>query len=222
MKFDPSFFDPKTPTRKGFVRIGGPNDGGYVLVDDLDGISHVFSIGVGSDVSFDWDMAERGANVHLFDGTIYCPPQNHANFHFIPSNWDEDSIRVSSFGVHGNDTILKFDTEGAEWDCLPKIDPDDLLPFRQIVCELHDVDKKYNPEALARLTVHHELVHVHGCNFAGVFRYLGRPWPQVIECTFLRKDRDSFIDALPILPRAQDSPCNPYADEIPIPIFRKY
>lgn len=218
-KFDLNWFKPVTPVGVGFIRIGGPHDGGYVLADDIDGIDRVISIGVGSDVSFDLDMAERGADVVLIDGTVARPPVNHERFQFVHAMWDEKKTGIKWFTKPGsNDQILKFDTEGAEWECLPLIHPDDLLPFRQIACEFHWLDKKFDPAAMGRLFVHHELVHVHACNFIDTFDHDGKEWPQVIECTFLRKDRASFIDELPSLPRPQDSPCNRYASEIPVPI----
>lgn len=219
-KFDPNWFKPKTPRTKGFVRIGGPHDGGYVLVDDLDGITNVISIGVGSDVSFDMDFAIRGVPVELVDGTVSGPPQNHPKFAFYRVMWDERDLRISAMGYRGsNDQILKFDTEGAEWGCLPRIDPIEFVKFRLIVCEFHDIDQNFDLATLNRLKTFHELVHVHACNFVGTFEHDGKVWPKTIECTFLRRDRDEFDDSIPVLPRHQDAPCNRNAPEIPIPLI---
>jgi hypothetical protein len=217
-KFDPNWFKPKTPATKNFVRIGGPHDGGYVLVDDLDGIDHVLSIGVGSDVSFDRDMTERGAVTTMFDGTVWILPERIEGASFIRENWDEDRVKISDFSNIETQHILKFDCEGAEWSCLPKVDPMTLVRFRQIVCEFHDIDQNFNAETLNRLKVFHELVHVHACNFVPTFEHEGKVWPKTIECTFLRRDRDTFTDEIPILPRPQDSPCDRNSPDIPIPI----
>lgn len=218
-KFDPNWFRPVTPAGKEFVRVGGPHDGGYVLVDDLDGIDHVISIGVGSDVSFDLDMASRGADVVLIDGTVPWPPVAHERFRFVRSMWDENKTTIKAFTkADSADQILKIDTEGAEWACLARIDPDDLRPFRQIACEVHWLDEQFDPDAFARFFVHHTLVHVHACNFIDAFEHDGKRWPKVIECTFLRDDQAEFTNKIPALPRPQDSPCNQFAPELFLPI----
>lgn len=219
MKFEPNWFNPRTPAGKDFIRIGGPHDGGYVLVDDLDGIDHVISIGVGSDVSFDLDMANRGFDVVLIDGTVSRPPVTHERFRFVRSMWDENETTIKSVTKPGScDQILKIDTEGAEWPCLAKIDPANLQFFRQIACEVHWLDRQFDPVALMALTHYHTLVHVHACNYADTFEHDGKRWPKVIECTFLRDDRAEFINQIPALPRPQDSPCNPHAPELFLPI----
>lgn len=221
MKFDPKYFTLKTPATKGFVRIGGPHDGGYVLVDDLDDMENVVSVGVGSDVAFELELAEtRLAVVSLIDGTVPNPPVDHDHFDFIHRNWDEDRVKVreiySDSGIYSLDSyaILKFDCDGAEWDCLPKLNPMDLVRFTQIVCELHDLDTRFDPDAFAKLTTFHELVHVHPNNFGGTFDHDGKTWPKVVECTFLRRDRDKFKPHTKPLPLDIDSPNCPSAPDI--------
>ena len=47
---------------KNFVRVGRPNDGGYILVDNFNVSSgrHIaYSFGINDDVSWDLDMAQR-------------------------------------------------------------------------------------------------------------------------------------------------------------------
>ena len=73
------------------TRIGDNTDGGYVLPAialDCDG---VLSIGVGMNVSFDLQLAERGAQVLQFDHTVERSPTAHANFHFHELGWGSSS-----------------------------------------------------------------------------------------------------------------------------------
>ena len=42
------------------IRIGGPNDGGYVMIDHFSDVAAAYSLGVGPDVSWDVDIAEIG------------------------------------------------------------------------------------------------------------------------------------------------------------------
>jgi hypothetical protein len=46
-----ALISPATVLNKPKRRVGGPNDGGYVMLDDLDRIGVCYSLGVGPDVS---------------------------------------------------------------------------------------------------------------------------------------------------------------------------
>ena len=59
-------------TRRRFGNRGG--DGGYVLLEQLLTDQPVISAGIGRQISFDLEMAERGHEVHMFDHTIAAPP----------------------------------------------------------------------------------------------------------------------------------------------------
>src|SRR5512135_288181 len=67
------------------VRIGNRNDGGYVAYRELCERSRtVYSVGIGTDVGFELDWAERFLDCHfeLFDPTIERLPQEHERFTF--------------------------------------------------------------------------------------------------------------------------------------------
>jgi hypothetical protein len=63
-------------------RFGTGADGGYLMPDDLDGVSACISPGVSTQVGFDLEIAERGIDVHLTDGSVSGPPIQHERFHF--------------------------------------------------------------------------------------------------------------------------------------------
>ena len=65
-----------------FVRRGRDGDGGYVQLDDLGTVHAAYSIGIGSDVSWDVAMADLGVEIWQYDHTIARPPQSHPKFHF--------------------------------------------------------------------------------------------------------------------------------------------
>jgi len=53
------------------VRVGGPGDGGYLIPDDLGGVSHLFSPGVGNSIDFEKDLFLRyGIKSHLIDASV--------------------------------------------------------------------------------------------------------------------------------------------------------
>ena len=58
------------------VRIGGDQDGGYLLPDDLDGIEFCFSPGVADSASFESDLQTRfGIQSFLADASVDGPPE---------------------------------------------------------------------------------------------------------------------------------------------------
>ena len=57
-----SLFTPVKPVGFRKVRVGGPGDGGYVMIDDLSDSPLCYSLGIGGDVSWDIDMASRNAS----------------------------------------------------------------------------------------------------------------------------------------------------------------
>lgn len=204
------------------VRIGSMGDGGYVLPDDLDGLSAVLSLGVGGEVSFDHYFAERGLDIYQYDPTVEGPPVEHARFHFHKVAWaPQDGEGAASLaGIvrsHGlqtsNDVLLKFDTEGAEWSCLPTISPELLKHFRIIACELHGLNNLQVPEFLQQvtgmmniLTHSHTVVHLHANNCCGMTLVEGVPVPAVVELTLLRNDRSSFRPSAEPIPGPLDCP----------------
>ncbi len=62
------------PIDQQLVRIGAPNDGGYLIPDDLEGIGACFSPGVGQLTNFEEDLAHLGIHSFLADGSIDTPP----------------------------------------------------------------------------------------------------------------------------------------------------
>ncbi len=218
------------------VRVGSLGDGGYVLPDDLSNINSLLSIGIGSEVSFDLHFAQLGVPIFQYDPTVEGPPVNHPNFQFHKIAWgaeDNEATRtlaamnqIHSFN-QTHDAILKFDTEGAEWDTLPHIHPDILKSYRIIVCELHgmtsignDQFRKVVEKTLRVLTQSHTVIHLHANNCCGISVVEGVPIPAVVELTLLRNDRSEFTPCTDPIPGPLDFPnmserpdliLNPYA-----------
>jgi hypothetical protein len=204
------------------VRIGSLGDGGYVLPDDLAKISHVLSIGVGQEVSFDLHFAARDVPVHQYDPTVAAPPVPHPRFSFNRMAWGEtegdQSISLNRMlsenaMTDSNDVILKFDVEGAEWTAIRSVSVDVLKHFRIIVCELHGLNNLANAPFLAQavdlvalLTANHTVVHVHANNCCGMTLVDGIPMPAVLELSLLRNDRSDFSPCMDPIPGPLDYP----------------
>lgn len=217
------------------IRVGSMGDGGYVLPDDLGCIDSVLSLGIGGEVSFDHYFAAKGARIYQYDPTVEGPPQQHDNFVFHKLGWgpeNTESMRTLDFMMsehrlfEANNSILKFDVEAAEWDCLRTLRPELLRHFRMIVCELHGLTSVGNTafmqgfrDSINVLTRHHTAVHLHANNCCGVALVEGVPLPAVVEVTLLRNDRSDFSPCQEPIPGPLDFPSMADRPDITLRVF---
>lgn len=185
------------------VRIGGDADGGYVMPSLAMKSTTVLSIGIGDQVSFDAELAERGAIVHQYDHTIPGQPMVHPNFRFHGLGWgpvDDGPLRCLHSMVEAMDwreaqhAILKFDTEGAEWDALAAASSEDLAKFDVIAGEFHYFHNLHQrpfhdhvKAVLEKLQRTHVPVHLHANNATGIRLVQGVPVPPLLEITWVRR-----------------------------------
>ena len=187
------------------VRIGSQSDGGYVVPSIARASSLVVSIGIGNEISFDRELAERGAHILQFDHTIPGPPLEHPAMQYFKIGWspfDGDtlwSLRTMmshADWTHARHPVLKFDTEGAEWEAIDHTAIDDLDRFSVIVGEFHDLDRlgeraffEKARAVFSKLAERHACVHLHGNNFSGFATVLGIPVPKVVELSYVHRSR---------------------------------
>jgi hypothetical protein len=220
-----SLMKPMRPMGLKKIRVGRPGDGGYVMVDDFEGISSALSVGIGDDVSWDLDMIARGIEVLQFDPTVEGPPVSNSLFHFeriglgATSRAGFATLRELLSKIHGT-TIAKIDIEGDEWDVLASAGDDDLQRIRQLVVEFHSlerfVDKPWRGlaiRALRNVARHLQSVHIHGNNCLPFAVVGGIPIPRALEVTFLRRVDHEFEADTAEYPTELDFPNNlKYAD----------
>lgn len=220
---------PQTLSGSRKLRIGRFFDGGYVMVDDFIGIEAAYSIGINDDVSWDLDIVDRAIPVFQYDHTIEAVPVEHALARWRKMglgavNDPGASLMTLQQMIEDNghtesrNLILKCDVEGAEWAVLGALPAGILGQFRQIVMEIHCLNFLDDPvwadsirKGLSCLAASHNLVHVHGNNYAEWTAIGGIPVPSVMEITMMRKDAGSFDESEEIFPTALDMPCNPDA-----------
>ena len=136
---------------KQLIRIGGNNDGGYVLLDDFDHIKELYGFGVDDNIDFEYCLADR-MNVYLYDHTVEELPRQHNNFLYFRkgvggiNDKQKDVFTMKQLmkenghditTVEDSSLILKMDVEGYEYDALLSTDTKLLKSFDQIVMELH-------------------------------------------------------------------------------------
>jgi len=209
------------------IRIGGSNDGGYLVPDDLKGLTACFSPGVADSASFEVGMAQFGIRSHMADYSIEQSPVSGNLFTFeklflATHNEKGKFIRlddwINSKSHPSEDLILQMDIEGDEWPILADASSEILSRFRIIVLELHGLETlltdkvglKIFETVMRKLTSFFSVVHLHANNFGRELNYSGVIIPQVIEMTLIRRDRTELGQVVydPQIPHPMDAPNN--------------
>jgi hypothetical protein len=194
-------------------RIGGSGDGAYLVPNDLDGIDACFSPGVNNFKNFEDTLTnEYGIKSHMCDfssdqekfRTPLIEGMQTFKKKWLDIDGDKDSISLKEWVEElspdaSKDLILQIDIEGAEYRNLLAADSTTLNRVRIIVIEFHGLGKFKNPELfskdvgplLAKLNDTHASIHAHPNNCCGdsIETETGLNIPNVIEVTYLRRDR---------------------------------
>lgn len=218
------------------IRVGTNGDGGYVQLNDLAGISHAFSFGIGSNDDWDLAIAQAGIPVEQFDHSVERAPSNHRLLRFhrkmISANATFDRTTVSDLvAAHSKlaapDLILKMDIENGEWDVFDHTPEAILAKFAQIVCEFHNMshltDSTFRERARRVLEKLHEYfapIHVHGNNCCRMINVCNISLPDFLEVTFASRSRYSFVENNETFPTPLDAPNCPRLPEIILGTFR--
>lgn len=164
---------------RSLIRVGRPNDGGYVLALGLR-YDCFLSGGIGDDNSFEVGILELYPELHCdaydpaSDGAV---PHERYSFHLEP---------LPPLEACGS-ALVKIDIEGDEWSWLRDLRKPDRIA--QIVIELHSPHlERWDWDALARLADSHALIHAHANNMDGLVEIDGVKVPGTIETTWLRRD----------------------------------
>jgi hypothetical protein len=212
------------------IRIGAAGDGGYLVPDDLEGISCCVSPGVAESASFEMDLQRRGIPSILADASVEHPPPNASGMPFerrFIGLHDEGVMTTLDAWVArhdccvSGDLLLQMDIEGAEWTVLANVSSALLRRFRIIVLELHQLDLAACPivhrwmrSVLDRLDLIFEVAHVHPNNAGTIRRIAGLEIPSTLEITLLRRDRVRHRGGLAQLPNPLDVPNDPNRSDI--------
>jgi hypothetical protein len=210
---------------KPLVRVGSEFDGGYVIVDNLDDVEIVISIGIGNNLDKEKYFLSKGLTVYAFDGTIGTSTKiNHANFYFYPINigskkdfWTLSHIFENIINTENltGKILLFIDTEGAEYDILDSIDHKYFGFIDQLIVEFHDlISDSLEAGAFAQITnsllKDFMVTHVHGNNFGAYLPISNEEViPDVIEISFINKRLYTFVAGHNCAPKTIDKPCNP-------------
>lgn len=190
------------------VRFGHDADGGYLIPNDLQGISILFSPGVSNQAYFENDLSKLGIKSYMADFSINNPPIKNIYFDFIKmnigfenepnninlENWIKSNVKFEE------DMILQMDIEGGEYNVIIETPSELFKKFRIIVIEFHSLDLLLNNASFNfikacfyKLIKDFYIVHIHPNNSSDVAKYRHIEIPSIMEFTFIRKDRVSNV-----------------------------
>jgi hypothetical protein len=223
-------FSPRAAVGQRKIRLGRPNDGGYVMLEDFEGIAAAFSFGVADDASWDLDIACRNILTYQLDHTIASAPATHPNLKFIRrkivSEPSEDGETIAGLlSKYGSDAgalhLMKMDIEGDEWSIFARAEPEHLRRFAQIVCEFHNfsqaADRSWYSRAqrvMEKLSNDFEVVHVHGNNCTPLITVANVSFPETLEVTFANRACYQFNDCDDLFPTPLDQPNSPQGADL--------
>ncbi len=222
-------------TNAPLIRLGGVEDGGYLVPNDLENLEACFSPGVGGRSTFEIDCAEHGMKIFMADGSVNNPILKDSRFNFIKKfiggRKSKDFITLedwiaSAKIIENRDLLLQMDIEGFEYEVIKATSVETLKKFRIIIIEFHMLTSIGYPyyyqrtkKALEKLLLNHTCVHIHPNNACGKEKIFGIDVPGVAEFTFLRNDRISKKSEVVSLPHPLDIDNSPVHDPLVLSEF---
>jgi hypothetical protein len=216
------------------IRMGAEEDGGYLVPDDLAGISACFSPGVDQVASFEAGLLKYGIRSHLADFSVDHVPQGVpvASFtkKFIGASDNDKFMSLEKWVTSSpeyssdNDLVLQMDIEGGEYESLLSTPNEILRLFRVATIEFHNIETWGQRDYLSLVEATFEkllnifhVVHNHPNNAMGIVDMNGFLAPRLFELTLLRKDRVSKIEGFATVPHPLDRPNLPLVPDIGFP-----
>ena len=223
---------PPIQTEHDLVRLGGDGDGGYLVPDDIEGITACFSPGVSRVAAFEEELAGIGIPCFLADYSVDAPPVSNALFvfdkkflgpfdagHFISlESWVEAKAPAQS------EFLLQMDIEGAEYGVILNTSSRTLQKFRILIIEFHELDTLYDKTGFdlinltfRKLLQDFAIVHIHPNNWSPPVEYEDIAIPPIMEFTLLRKDRIQWMAPATAFPHRLDRINVPYNPDFALP-----
>jgi hypothetical protein len=216
------------------IRLGSETDGGYLVPDDLQGIGACFSPGVSSCADFERDLNARGIKCFLADYSVEAPPVTGPLIvfekKFIGTVNDAIYMTLDSWVARyasgtENNLLLQMDIEGAEYEVLLSSSLALLRRFRIIVLEAHHIEQLLTATGFTLIKAvfdklyeaGFEVVHAHPNNSMRPITYGDFVIPQVMEFSFLRKDRAMRATPTHSFPHPLDRPNDVSKADYPLP-----
>jgi hypothetical protein len=203
------------------IRVGSPNDGGYLFPANLvDKFDMCISFGIGDNFDFESELAANGKIIYGVDGSIKDPGKTDVfrNFTslYAASHSDDRSVEINKFLQHlvskDKAFILKIDVEGDEYEVINNITEDILKKPEIIIVEFHHLDSLYTPfgykiisSVFKKVLKYFYIAHIHPNNISVVYGPKGARIPNNLEITFVNRRHESSISKIRSMPHEHDA-----------------
>ncbi len=216
------------------IRIGGDNDGGYIIPNDLNGIKYCFSPGVGTLSKFEQELTKKNIKCFLADFSVNPKFENNLidfekkfigastyDNYFTLKDWISQKVDYNK----NNDLLLQIDIEGDEYSVINALDEETIKKFRIILIEFHQLHYLFDDymfekinDAFKKILKFFYCSHIHPNNDVDfIFKEQNIIIPPVLEFSFLRKDRGKILDNELSFPSKIDQPNNSKKRDIILP-----
>jgi hypothetical protein len=153
-----AFIQPKG-TNLSLVRLGGFEDGSYVIPRDFLTSNHfLVSGGIENNNDFELKVADLGIEGIQIDNSIEAPPRLHANLSFTRKSIgqidDDENVSLGhllSIYPKGRRIILKLDIEGSELEALNALSIEEFEKIDCLIMELHNLSRIVEKEFTSHL-----------------------------------------------------------------------
>ena len=187
------------------IRIGNQHgDGGYLIPSDFGDVKYLFSLGVGSDFSFESELSKKKIKCFLADYSVDLINSSNINIKFtkkfIKTFNSDKSLRFETWKqqcIENTDhslIIIKIDIEGDEYDVIKTLSDKTMKQTKFIIVEFHALTKVFSInyrnkilDSFKRLSEFFYCTHIHVNNVSGVMKIDKYEIPHCMEVTFVNK-----------------------------------
>jgi hypothetical protein len=187
------------------IRIGNQHgDGGYLMPSDFADVKYLFSLGVGSDFSFETELSKKKIKCFLADHSVELITSSNINIKFtkkfIKTFNSDRSLRFETWKqecIENTDDsliIIKIDIEGDEYDVIKTLSDITMKQTKFLIVEFHALTKIFSInyrnkilDSFKRLSEFFYCTHIHVNNVSGVMKIDKYEIPHCMEVTFVNK-----------------------------------
>lgn len=203
------------------IRLGDPNDGGYVCLDQRLG-SALLGYGIGPTSEFESAFCDHFQVPGVAFDQVPCAPPRSSWVRFVQEGLTPTSLadQVREYAPGG--ATVKMDVEGAEWDALLGCRDLGAVAIPQLIVEWH----AWADHPIRTATVWHHLreagfvlYHLHGNNYGPMVTVDDHVLPATLEASYVRPRAvaGSAWGSLHYWPTSIDAPNDP---RVPDLVFR--
>ena len=213
------------------TRIGGNQDGAYLLPRIISGDEICISPGVGNSVNFEIDLFDKfGVPSVLLDHSVEKPKSLPESFVFIQKSLgsadDDHSVSlntlVSTF-AQNRECIVQMDIESAEYLVLSSLDPKTKNQIKLFIIEFHNIHywstriyfENIVKPAFESLLKDFFVVHAKPNNADSTFSFAGYSFPNTLEITLISRriaKPKNLVEELPHPLDVKNNPQNKFLD----------